>query len=206
MRESFVRALAGLAGLGWGFHEKPVDRLSSLGAAQINRSKPGANVAQQRRARHAQRLSNLASLGVDLIALKGSRRELSRRLAVTALAELMDEDLARSGREPIPVDRLFVIAHWAVREWCEDACPPRPHGCGGAGEVPREDSGKDGAQRMTVCPECGGTTRRRWKDSERERAMGARYEHEMSIAHKLIADAAGLATQRGIRQLGRSSG
>lgn len=205
MKQSFARAL-GLVGLAWGVHEKPVDRLTAMGAAQIGRAKPNpANVAQVRRAQRAQRQSRLASLGVDLIALKFARREISRRLAGVALAEMLDEDLTRAGREPIAVTRLEAIALWAIVEWAEDACPPRPGGCGGAGEVPYAGRTTDGAQRMMVCPKCKGTTRRRWEDGERAHAMGAHYEVEMAAAHRLIGDAESLAMHRGIRQLGRSS-
>jgi hypothetical protein len=84
-------------------------------------------------------------------------------------------------------------------EWTEDRCPPRPHGCGGALEVPSAEK-VEGAQPMMVCPACHGVGKRKWSDKDREKAMGNSFPVAMENAHRIIAHAESLAI-RGAKQM-----
>ena len=184
MREALAKSLSGPVNLDEQAHERPVDRLHALASSQIERANRTA------------RASKLASLGVSLIALKHANRADEYARAVERLADLLI--LARPKKS-----ELFrvTISRQAIMEHCIDLCPC----CKGAGEIPAQD-GLDGAQRMKVCPECGGHGKRRYTDEERrvnlllkaeEYNMGARF---MAEAMGLIAEAEDQAI-RSARQL-----
>ena len=184
MREALAKSLSGPVNLDEQAHERPVDRLHALASSQIERANRTA------------RASKLASLGVSLIALKHANRADEYARAVERLADLLI--LARPKKS-----ELFrvTISRQAIMEHCIDLCPC----CKGAGEIPAQD-GLDGAQRMKVCPECGGHGKSRYTDEERrvnlllkaeEYNMGARF---MAEAMGLIAEAEDQAI-RSARQL-----
>lgn len=146
MRESLARALSGPVSLmedEW--RERPVDRLHALASAQMERA--------NRTAREA----HLASLGVSLIALKAANRADELDRAIKRLVACI------MWVRPAPTEKMALkVARQAIQETIIDFCPT----CKGTGEVPDQE-GLDGAQRMRVCPSCGGHGRRRYSNEER---------------------------------------
>lgn len=184
MKEAIIGVLTGMQGLGWDeSREKPVDRLTALAAAQW------------RRADAASRASFLCSLGRDLIAFKGASRPDSWAEAVAKLAEALQcrklKNLSFGDRQR--------IAAWAVQEFAVDMCPS----CLGAKEVPQFDGQEDGYQPMMSCRACSGSGKRRYTDGERAAAMGQSYAEAMNEAHRIIADAQGLAVSTAAAMLER---
>jgi hypothetical protein len=150
------------------WRERPVDRLHALASAQIVR------------ADRAARASHLAGLGVSIIALKSANRadELSRAIDRLATCLLW--------RQPSPTEEMAKrIARQAVQECVIDFCPT----CHGAGEIPDQD-GIDGAQRMKVCPTCGGHGKRRYSNGERIEALQI-HPGELHRCNRWIGDALG---------------
>lgn len=186
---------AALAGVMGGFqnldhddaHERPVDRLSALAAAQIAR------------AEDAQRGAILASLGVELIRFKDARIDAARLDAEDLLSAVLVWH--QRSLDLSDLDRTRV-ARWAIHEWANDSCPPRPNGCGGAGEVP-DHSRVEGKQPMRVCPVCSGSRMRYWSDDDRIRAIGRPFPRAMAEAHTMIARASSLAVERAKQLLER---
>jgi len=124
------------------WRERPIDRLHALACAQVIGTS---------------RQSKLSSLGVSLIALKAANRPDEYNRAISRLAECLE------WCKPRPSSLMRVnVSRQAIMEHCVDFCPA----CKGTGEVRAED-GIDGAQRMKVCPECGGHGKRRYSDEER---------------------------------------
>jgi hypothetical protein len=180
MKIAFAGVLGGLQSLAHDDScEKAVDRLGALG--MIGRRVPDERHGRQvARAKETERTSALCSLGVDLIRFKFARIADARLDAEDQLAAALTwrhkaDDL--SGRQQRKV------ACWAVQEWAGDLCPPRPKGCGGAGEVPDHDLEREGTQPMRSCPVCRGTGMSLWTDAERIEAMGHSFAVAMSEAH-----------------------
>jgi hypothetical protein len=150
------------------WRERPVDRLHALASAQIVR------------ADRAARASHLASLGVSLIALKAANRPDEIGRAIERLTSCM------FWRKPYPSVRMAEkVSHQAIMEWVIDHCPT----CSGTGEVPDQD-GIDGAQRMKVCPSCGGHGKRRYSNAERIAALEIRGD-ELHKVNRWLSDALG---------------
>ena len=204
MKAAFAAVLGGMQNLDDCEHrERPVDRLAALAAGARCVPDEDRNGNQVRRATHEQRQAILASLGVDLVAFKHSQRALSGVNAFQALAEILAwPSWWPQGEVGLsPVER-FAVARWAIHEWAEERCPPRPKGCGGALVVPTQD-GVDGTQRTMICSVCAGTGKRRWSDQERTQAMGAAHDEGMNQAHRIIAHAEMIAVRRGAKMLER---
>lgn len=193
MKGAFVGVLGGFQSLDSDEScERPVDRLGALAAAQIAR------------AEESERSVILASLGVDLIRYKFAGVERAGADAEDRLSGIMAwPSWWTGGRVLLDPAQRDVVACWAVHEWAEDRCAPRPEGCGGALQVPSAAEPIDGAQPMMVCPTCGGTGKRRWTDAERIEAMGLAFPEGMAQAHKIIAFAEDLAMRRGKEQVER---
>ncbi len=193
MKGAFAAALGGFQSLGSDeSRERPVDRLAALGASQIAR------------AEHELRQAHLASLGVDLIAFKFGGRKISRADAEDKLALILAWPTWWTGRKvELTPTQIDTVAWWAVTEWADDRCPPRPHGCGGALEVPNSAEPINGTQPMMVCAKCGGVGKRKWTDRERSLAMGETHPVGMDHAHRIIAFAESFAMRRGMEMLER---
>jgi hypothetical protein len=205
MKEAFAAVLGGLQSLGHDdARERPVDRLGALGAAARTAPNETREGAQVERANHELRQAWLASLGVDLVRFKFSRVEIAGKDAEDKLSAILAWSSWWTGRK-VGLDpaQRDVVAWWAVHEWAEDRCPPRPDGCGGALQVPSSAAPIDGAQPMVTCPQCGGMGKRKWKDEEREKAMGDPFSDAMDHAHRIIAHAESLAMRRGREMLER---
>lgn len=191
MIRPFAAALGGFTGLGGteDGRERPVDRVGAAGAMQIERAEDAEREAIQ------------ASLGVDLMRYKWAGVE---RAGTEAELQLMGilfwGKWWKGGKCPLTPAERERVACWAVHEWANQACPPRPDGCGGKGEVPTAGEPVAGMQPMMTCPVCHGTTKRRWTDEERVEAMGSAFEEGMAEAHRIISTAEALALRRG-RQL-----
>lgn len=190
MKIALAVALGGALGMGSDdSRERPVDRVGAAGWS-------GRTVGMSERGSHEMRLAKLASLGVDLIAYKFGRRQLSGPAAESKLVAILAwPHWWTGGKYSLTDAEADAVALWSIHEWVEDKCAPRPHGCGGAREVPAEQ-GIDGAQRMILCSQCNGTGKRRWKDEERMGAMGKAFPDAMDKAHQIIAEAEALATRR----------
>lgn len=204
MKEAFAAVLSGMQPLGsddW--RERPVDRLSALGMTARVAPDQDRHGAQVKRSVHAEHQSHLASLGVDLIAFKFGNRQVSGADAEDKVAAFLAwQDWWKHGKVALTARQRDAVARWAVREWAFDACPPRPHGCGGAMQIPHQ-ANTEGAQRMMLCPKCNGTGKRRYSDNERELAMGDAFPIGMETAHTIIAQAEALAMRGGMRLLER---
>lgn len=205
MREAFAGVLGGLQSLGHDDAcERPVDRLGALGTAARTGPDEDLNGNLVARSSDALRQAKLASLGVDLVAFKDARRALSQVDAIRALAEILLWTTWWTGRKVgINEHQAVKVAGWAVREWAEDRCQPRPNGCGGAREVPSAAAEQDGRQPTMICSQCHGSGRRRWTDEERTNAMGEAFAVPMSHAHRIMAFAESLALRRGMELVER---
>jgi len=150
LKEILARSLVGPISLmedEW--RERPIDRVHALASSQIERA--------SRTAREA----HLSSLGVSMIALKAANRADELERAVERLVTCI------LWIRPKPTEALAEkIARQAVMETVVDFCPT----CRGAGEIPDQE-GLDGAQRMKVCPSCGGHGKRRYSNQERISAL-----------------------------------
>lgn len=168
--------------------ERPVDRLAAAGA--IGR--------QVGRAQEAMRAATLCGLGVDLIAFKFGHRAASGPDAIDQLSAAMHWPQHKLSLKGVQWRR---VAAWAVREWSVDICPT----CKGAAVVPDHDQ-KDleGAQPMKPCSECHATGKRRYRDSERAKALGGNFDEGLAVAHMLIGWAEGLAIAHAKKMLERS--
>ena len=193
MKEAFCAVLTGLQGLGSDdTRERPVDRLASLGAIQIARS------------RAAERQAQLAGLGVHLIAFKFSHRVSSKADAEDRLCLVLGWETGGKSTWGICLSgsKRLVVAKQAVIEFAIDVCPT----CKGAGEIP-DGKGVQGAQPMKLCPAvpygCGGTGKRRYNDQERLSAMGGRFDKALSVAHGIIGRAESLAVEQAKKMLER---
>jgi hypothetical protein len=193
MKGAFAAALAGLQSLkddNW--RERPVDRVGAMGAAQIARAK------------ETEQDTIVCSLGVDLIRYKYAGVERAGPDAEDQLAGILAWPRWWKGWKVV-LDEIQrdSVACWAVHEWAQDRCPPRPQGCGGALEVPSAAQPIDGAQPMMTCPRCGGVGKRKWTDEERVEAMGEPFEYGMDRAHWIISVAESMAMRRGKEMLER---
>ncbi len=167
MRKALAALFSGLQGLGSdSARERPVDRLAAIGAIQIRRADEAAGQSQ------------LASLGVDLIAYKIGGRELSRTEAEIKLADALKRKIPSLRRR-----ETIRIARWTIHEWTEDACPM----CHGACEIP------SGEGVTVTCEDCHGSGRHKYTDPERVEAMGAAYSKAVYEAHWIIGEAESLA-------------
>ena len=176
MREAFAAVLAGFQSLGHDdCRERPIDRLGALAYAQKN--------------------SELASLGVDLIALKYSGREASREPAAQKLADILGWS---SNKLKLDERTRLAIARWAITEWVKECCPT----CMGTREMPNQQD-VDGAQPMKPCTDCGASGLRKWTDKERERVLGEDYGKALGLAHAHIGAAAAEAIRGAKRMLER---
>lgn len=192
MKGVMALVLAGLQGLGSDeSRERPVDRLTAMGAIQAARA---GEVA---------RISELNSLGIDLIAFKFGKRESSKQAAEEKLADVLAWLDAKGksywglrSRDP---RHLLKIAAWAIREWDVDYCPS----CRGAKEISFYGEGFEGPQRMTICPDCRGTGKRRYSDGERADALGDANSRALAIAAGIIGQAEGQAVRHAREKLGR---
>lgn len=177
MRQILAAVLAGFQSLGSDeSRERPVDRLGALAYAALE--------------------SELASLGVDLIAFKYGHRAASKAPAEAKLALLLAMPRNRLGLSAKQCSR---VARHAVTEYLIDFCPV----CRGAKEVP-DRSGLEGTQPMKPCDGCGGTGVRRWSDSERSEALGGGdFGRALGLAHGYISKGAALAVSGAVRMLER---
>ncbi len=162
MREALAHALTGPINLdekeGW---ERPVDRLHALAAAQA--------VTLNRTARECA----LASLGVSLLALTAANRADEYSRSVSKLADCL------LWLRPRPSSKVaHLVARQAVMEWVVDSCPT----CMGRGHI----TSTAGVQK--VCPECDGTAKRRYSDTERQEAMQID-DKEFARANRLLGEA-----------------
>lgn len=155
--------------------ERPIDRLGALGAIQI------------RVADEARDASELASLGVDLIAFKYGNRAASKQSAEDALASILA--WPTWSLKVSPMERVR-IAEQSLMEWAIDICPA----CQGARVVPsHHQTGLEGFQPMQPCSTCSGSGKRRYSDLERVEAMGEAFSRAMYTAHGIIGRAESLA-------------
>lgn len=205
MKEAFAAALGGFQSLGHDdVCERPVDRVGALGAGARTGPDETRDGAMVERGNHALRMAHLASLGVELVRFKHSMIEGARADAEDKLSAILAWPtwwaLGRVALDPAQRD---VVAWWAVHEWAEERCPPRPEGCGGALVVPSSQAPIDGAQPTITCPKCGGVGKRKWSDEERAKAMGDPFAIAMDHAHRIIAHAESLGTRRGMEMLDR---
>lgn len=176
LKEAFAAVLAGLQSLAQNdSRETPVDRLGALA--------------------YAQHESELASLGVDLIALKFAHREASRGPAALNLACVL---AWKRNRLDLSANECLKVARWAIGEWLNQNCIA----CRGAKESPAQ-TGVEGPQRMTLCPTCSGSGLRIWSDQERSDGLGGQYDKPLDIAHKYIGAAEAQAVRRGREMLER---
>jgi Zn finger protein HypA/HybF involved in hydrogenase expression len=143
-------------------------------------------------AAYAQTSSELASLGVDLIALKYANREASRDTAAHKLALVLGW---RSNRLDLNSGQLLKVARWAIGEWLNHSCMA----CKGAKEAPAFEN-VEGQQPMQACPTCQGTGLRIWTDEERNIGLGGKYGKPLDTAHKFIGAAEAQAV-RGAKQM-----
>jgi hypothetical protein len=191
MKQSLAAVLTGFQGLGSDdSREKPVDRLAALG--QIQNSYADATASN----------AALAALGVALISFKFANRPASKQEAEDMLAIALSWKNTKGDSMwgvRLTAKERDSVARQAIVEWALDFCPPRPIGCGGAGEVPAQER-SEGAQPMRPCPVCRGTRRRRFSDLERIQAMGKAFEKAMDVAHSIIGDAERL-TVRGAKDM-----
>lgn len=160
--------------------------------------------AQIEKARDCEREAIIASLGVDLLRYKWAGVDRAGPDAELQLCAILAwPKWWKGGKVGLKPGQREIVACWAIHEWANQSCPPRPDGCGGKGEVPAAGHSIDGTQPMRPCPVCSGTTRRRWKDEERLEAMGDLYGEGMGQAHRIIATAEALALRRGKELLER---
>lgn len=167
-REALARALTGTVGLGESpSHDAaPVDRLHAVGAAQ--------------------RASQLAVLGFELVRLKNSNVAEAYGPCKDGLADFLME---RCDNLNIKRPQAEIIAAQVVMEFVIDYC----HACGGRGETPdtSRSDGRDGAVPMKACGVCGGVGVRRYTDDERAQAIGdaRKLQRAFSEAHAILAGA-----------------
>lgn len=176
MKAALAAVLAGFQGLGADeSRERPVDRLGAMAYAGLE--------------------SQLASLGVDLIAFKYGHRAASKPRAEAQLAVILGW---RSTRLDLSARQCSRVAKHAIVEWMIDMCPT----CSGAQEI-RDQSGVEGLQRMKPCPECYQTGLRRWSDQERVEALGGDFNKALDRAHFFISKASAYAVSGAARMLER---
>ena len=178
MKEAFAAALAGFQSLAANdSREMPVDRLGALAYCQR------LDAPEQ---------SALASLGVDLIALKYAQREASKEPAAAKLAGVLCWE---RNRLFLTYRKGLKISRWAIGEWIQEQCIT----CRGAKEVPAGEN-IEGAQRMKICPSCSGSGLTKWTDMERTEALGAPHGRPLGVAHGYIGYAVSEAV-RGAKQM-----
>jgi hypothetical protein len=188
MKGTLAAALTGLQGLGWDeAREKPIDRLTALGAMQNQRADDANNASLMR------------SLGQDVIAFKFAHRADAREDAIDKLAA----QLANLRKIKLRPGLHRKVAAWALREHVVDMCPR----CKGACEVPQFAGQDDGYQPMRPCPPapegCDGIGRRSPSDVERIAATGGQHAEAFEKAHELITRAEHLAIETAARMLER---
>jgi hypothetical protein len=186
MKEAFAGVLGGLQGLGSDdYRERPVDRLTALGAIQ-------RRDGQAARGAEAERTALLNALGVRLVAFKFGNCATSR-----ADAEDMLEDILRwpTWGLSITTRQRPTIARQAIIEFAIDQCPT----CFGAREEPMIEA--EGTRPMMVCTGCAGSGKRRYSDAERVAAMGKAFAQEMETAHRIMGWAEALAVRNGMKML-----
>ena len=178
MRESLARALSGPINLDEQAHERPVDRLHALAAAQRKETYSGEKDAAAR--------AYLASLGVDLIRLKLANvpRAYAPCVERLTVALMWRGKVLRLDDESAPK-----VAAQCIQEFVVDFCPT----CSGRGEVPDKErgDGRDGAVPMKQCPTCNGAGVRRYTDDERREAVEEfrRLDKAFASAHALMSQA-----------------
>lgn len=186
MKGTLAVSLTGLQGMGWGPHEKPVDRVTAMAAMQNQRAHEAENAAAMR------------SLGQAIIAFKYSNRADMRDEAVQKLADQLHKIRKLEMRPGLRMK----IAGWALQEHVIDMCPR----CQGAKEV-QMHADAEGYQPMMPCPPmpegCSGTGKRRYSDAERIAATGAAHGDHFARAHEYITRAEHLADETAERMLGR---
>lgn len=186
MKQTLAISLAGLQGLGSDdYRERPVDRIGAV--AMISR--------RVEQAPEALRQSQLAALGVDLVAFKFGNRAPSHKDAVDMLSAYLAWPQFRLG---LKAKRLHQVASWAITEWSIDMCPS----CQGAKEVPNGEA-REGAQPMKPCMDCGSTGKRRYSDAERATALAGEFDKALAVAHGLIGRAEDLAVRGAAQMLER---
>lgn len=186
MKGTLAAALTGLQGLGWDeAREKPIDRLTALGAMQNQRADDANNASLMR------------SLGQDVIAFKFAHRADAREDAIDKLAAQLGK---RTKLRPSLRRR---VAAWAIQEHVVDMCPR----CKGALEIPMHQDAGEGYQPMQPCPPapngCDGTGKRRYSDAERIAATGAAHAEAFERAHEQITIAVHLAVRTAAAMLER---
>jgi hypothetical protein len=186
-------ALSGFQNLDDSDHrERPVARVASAGAAARTLPDQDAHGGQIARSNRAQREAHLASLGVDLVALKFAYTMSRRQDCEDKLAVLLVSITKLKARQR---DR---VARQAITEWAAEVCAS----CHGAGQIVFA-GGKEGARPTKICGTCSGSGKRRYSDKERQDAMGEALASAMAEAHGLIGEAERLAIRGYAKMLER---
>ena len=154
----------------------PGDKVAAIGAAQLTEH----HMRQTNNAQQAAKDARYVAIGITTMAVKNG---LQPKMFSRAVAEVACELLILTKKmlvtdAPIWIDTVegrpeaiespeykaaIAIARAAMHQHVIDMCPR----CGGKKEIPDHDlPEQDGRQPMKMCPDCNGTGKRNYSDTE----------------------------------------